>query len=108
MSDERPTDQEDEEDIDILESQIETAMNDRLPQLRAYLVRPYSIESSEGEVWVVAQRERVALYISIDADRFGVGFVDDGPTLIDADLYPTPEIAADAFVRTSRVSPSGH
>ena len=81
-----------------LEDQIAAAMLDRLPQLQAFLVRPFVVTCQESDTWVVARSGAVSLCISLESERFGVGFLSSDMALLDnADFYPTAEVAAQAF-----------
>jgi hypothetical protein len=98
----------DDDDVESLEEEVESAMIERLPQLKGFLVRPYSIEHENEEMWVVAQCSDLGCYISIEGDAFGVGWSVDDLELTDASLYPTAELATEAFLRAAQARPKGH
>lgn len=80
-----------------LEDQIAAAMSERLPQLQAFLVRPFAVICQASDTWVVARCRDAALCISLDTEQFGVGFLSGDAVLDNTDFYPTPELAAQAF-----------
>src|SRR5690606_2600836 len=90
-------DQDDFAEILDLQQEIEMAMIERLPELTSFLVRPFEVVAKESDTWVVARSGDVALCISLETERFGVGFLSGDIELNNADFYPTGELATQAF-----------
>ena len=81
-----------------LEAQIASAMTERLPQVHQFLVRPFQVSCRESNTWVVARSGAAGLCISLETERFGVGFLsDDLLVLENVDFYPSAELAAQSF-----------
>src|ERR1700761_3405000 len=89
---------DDADEIDSLEAQVATALAERLPQLHSFFVCPYVAQCDDADVWVVARDKFAVMFISLETERFGVGFVDELGTVFNADEYPTAELAAPAFL----------
>jgi hypothetical protein len=85
------------EEIEGLEAEIAAAMTERLPELQPFFVCPFSVEFGASEVWVVARSNDAALFISLETEQFGVGFLAQECDLSNAQQYPTAELAAQAF-----------
>jgi len=83
--------------ITSLESEIREALLLGCPELGASVVAPYSVESDEGEAWVVARDGEAALYISLEFEQFGVGLLGKDGIIADNALYPDMLQAAQAF-----------
>jgi len=80
-----------------LESGIREALLMGCPELEAQVVAPYCVESDEGDAWVVVLDGEVALYISLEFEQFGVGFLGEGGIIRDNARYPDMLLAAQAF-----------
>ncbi|HSC80383.1 MAG TPA: hypothetical protein VLC08_08520 [Chitinolyticbacter sp.] len=81
-----------------MEDQIAEAMVQRLPKIKTHLVRPFLVECEELDTWVVARSCATALCISLETERFGVGFLShDDIQLDDVDFFPSAELAVQSF-----------
>lgn len=95
---------EDAEEIDTLEFEIAAAMSVRLPELKHFFVIPFSVEFGRSEALIVARSNDAALFISLETEQFGVGFLLDRIDLSNAQVYPTAELAALAFLAAAKNS----
>ena len=89
--------QDDFAEVFELEREIELAMADRFPELQKFLIRPFQVVAKEADTWLIARSGNAALCISLESERFGVGLLSGDIELIDAEFYPTGELASHAF-----------
>ena len=85
------------ESVASLEAQIREALLLGCPELEPQIIVPYSVEGDEGEAWVVARDGEAALFISLEFEQFGVGFLGEDGILGDGARYPDLAQAAQAF-----------
>ncbi|WP_171160081.1 hypothetical protein [Usitatibacter palustris] len=85
----------------LLERLIAEAMAERVPQFEKYLVPPFEVayhyRGAPMEVWVVARAKSAVLFIELESEQFGVGFLLDGGEVENVNLFPSAELAAPAF-----------
>ena len=95
-----------DETIADLEAEIVAALVERLPELKPFSVMPEAVTYLERgvplEAWAIARSRAAVLFIGVEPERFGVGFVNDGHELENVSLYPTPEIAVPAFIAAGK------
>jgi hypothetical protein len=77
---------------------VAQAFAERFPELRHSFIQPVSIEYRRSVTWIVARQSAAVLFISLDTEKFGVGFVESDSNLVGAQQYAIPELAVAAFV----------
>jgi hypothetical protein len=80
-----------------LEAEIREAILMYCPELEARVVAPFCVQCDEGEAWVVAREREAALFISLEFEQCGVGFLDEDGMLRESARYPDIIQAAQAF-----------
>ena len=95
--DDDPAPEEIAETIASLEAELRELLTMYCPELETRLVAPYCVESDEGDAWVVARDGEAALYVSLESEQFGVGFLGADGMLRESARYPDGAQAAQAF-----------
>ena len=89
-----------------LEEQLEGPLANRIPTLKAFLVKPFEAQCSHGgtnfRIWVVAQKRNAVLFASLETASFGVGMLADVAQVVESQHYPAIDIAANSFLRANK------
>ena len=94
-----------DEMLDELAKEIVQALVERLPELEPFAVKPEAVKYFDRgvpiEAWIVARSGVAAMFIGVEPEKFGVGFLGDDRELGNITFYPSPEIAVPAFIAAS-------